>query len=61
MPAVSQAQQRLFGFLKSHPAEARRRGIPGEVVEEFAKAPGGSTAGLPERKRKGRTLLTGGR
>lgn len=59
MPAVSKAQHRFAGFLKSHPAEAKRRGLT-EFAEEFSHAPGGTTKGLPEKKKKGRTLLTGG-
>lgn len=48
MPARSRRQQRFFGFLKAHPEEARRRGIPQSVVEEFARAPRGKP--LPESK-----------
>ena len=53
MPAVSKKQQRFFGYLKAHPAEARARHISGKVVDEFAHAPGGSTKGLPDFIQKG--------
>jgi len=52
MPAVSERQQRYFGFLRSHPAEAARRGISPKVVDEFSHAPGGSIAGLPARSKQ---------
>lgn len=48
MPAVSQKQQRFFGYLKSNPLAAKARGISAKVVDEFSHAPGGSTAGLPK-------------
>lgn len=48
MPAVSQKQQRFFGYLKSNPLAAKARGISAKVVDEFARAPGGTTAGLPK-------------
>lgn len=46
MPAVSQKQQRLFGYLDSHPEEAERRGIhmTHEQIREFAATP---RKGLP--------------
>jgi hypothetical protein len=51
MPAVSKAQQRLAGFLKANPAEAKRRGMT-KFAKDFSHGPGGSTKSLPERKRK---------
>lgn len=39
MPAKSARQQRFFGYLKSHPLEAAKRGISPKVVDEFAVGP----------------------
>jgi hypothetical protein len=49
MPAVSRSQQRFFGFLKSNPEEAAKRGISPKVVDEFAHGPAGTIQGLPQR------------
>lgn len=51
MPSVSKAQQRLFGYLDSHPEEAKARGIKmsHEQIREFAATP---RKGLPEKKKK---------
>jgi hypothetical protein len=51
MPAVSKAQQRLAGYLKAHPAEAKRRGMT-KFAKDFSHGPRGTTKGLPERKGK---------
>jgi hypothetical protein len=56
MPATSQAQQRMMGFLKSHPGERKRRGIPADVVEKFATTGGKKLRDLPKHKLKKRTL-----
>lgn len=46
MPAKSKAQRRFFGYLKGHPAEAKKRGISSETIEKYVHT---SDAGLPER------------
>lgn len=38
MPSVSAKQHRFFGAMKSHPAEARARGISPAVAQEFLHA-----------------------
>lgn len=47
MPAVSQKQQKFFGYLDSHPKEAKKRGIDmtHEQIRDFAAT---KRAGLPE-------------
>jgi hypothetical protein len=46
MPAKSKAQQKLFGFLVGHPAEAKRRGVSKKLAKKMASTP---RKGLPEK------------
>lgn len=52
MPAESKRQQRFFGWLDHNPEARAAHGISKKVTHEFAHAPGGTTKGLPERKKK---------
>lgn len=38
MPSVTGRQHRFFGFLASHPKEAKKRGVPLTVAHDFLKA-----------------------
>lgn len=53
MPSNSKAQQHFFGYLHSHPDEAKRRGIDmtSEQIADFAST---KTKGLPEHAPKRR-------
>lgn len=44
MPSVSKNQRKFFGFLKGNPDEAKKRGIAGKVVDEYAST---KEKGLP--------------
>lgn len=52
MPARSLRQQRYMAMLAHDPTKRKAAGVSQQVAEEFARAPGGTTKGLPERKRK---------
>ena len=55
MPTKSKAMQRFMGLCKSHPEQARGKCPPPEVAAEFAKAPGGTLQGLPEKVARDRS------
>jgi hypothetical protein len=46
MPSVSKSQRKFFGFLKGNPSEAKKRGISGKVVDEYAST---KEKGLPNK------------
>ena len=55
MPATSKAMQRFMGLCKSNPEKARGECPPPDVAAEFAKAPGGTVKGLPEKVARDRS------
>ena len=54
MPAVSQKQQRFFGYLLSNPDERKKRGISKKAAKDFAQ----SVDEALERQAKDRTKLS---
>ena len=55
MPPVSQAQRGLFWWARSHPGEAKKRGIKPSVAKEFTDAdkPGKLPAHVKDGKPRG--------
>jgi len=54
MPAKTERQRRFFGWLLSHPAERKRRGISKKLAEEMARKPGRKKKKTKSRKRRKR-------